>query len=296
MRQRIRMTTLVVLIVVGIIATMARANRAGMSPDPGYEAFLRSVRAGVLSAVPNSTDQRAGTGDPAMAFVASRSGAVIDRRDQMHLAKLEREYSELGTHGVRADDLAAHLTDWLLDDVLATLSPSEIEGAIEAWRGFQAVDLPESFKHGRTEVRLHFAEPPIILTPVACRQAIESLQMSDDARDAMRAELRERVTARVAERLSYLTAADPTRFRAESLSPVEALLITYSTITNDLLAGTNADLRERMWSLKYAIDKQSPTKYPEPSGRLPFGTNGYLVSSPLDCLFSRAGALIKRFE
>lgn len=286
---------LIALAVVAVVSGVAHTNRAGMSSDPGYETFLGTVRSGVLASVPASTSRRA-AGDGAHAFIAARSGAVVDDATRAHLARLDEEYVQSGAHAVTADELGARLADWLLDDVLVTLTPDEVTGAIEAWRGFDAPDLPASFKQGRTEVRLEFAEPAILLTPLEARQAVESLQTSEDARETLRAELRERVAARVVERVGYLNAADPSRFRADRLSPVEAMVIVYSAVSNDLLAGTNAELRDRMRSLKSAADRMNPTPFPTPDGRLPYGTNGYLVSTPLDCLLARARRLVDRLE
>lgn len=282
---------------VAVPRLMSPGQTAQMSSDAGYQKFLKSLRQGVLTAVP---DVKAGAGtaesDAALAFVATRSGIVLDEGARSALVSLEGEYQTRGAHSVTTDLAGAAIADWMIDDVLASLTPAEVDAAIEAGLGFKADDLPESFKQGRTEVRLNFAEPPVVLSPLQCRQVIESAQASGGARETFRAELRQIVTARVVSLVADLNAADAARFRPEALSPVEVFLVAYSAITGDALAESAPDLRTRMQELKGAIDKRFGVTYPSPQGRLAYGTNGYLASSPADIAFRRASGLFVRLK
>lgn len=287
-------TSAVTVVVLGLMLATGRIQTVRMSQDKEYELFLDSVHSGVLETVPAESTFDQEPTEAAVAFTARRSGLVLDPNARKRLGLLESEYVATGAHAMRAEEFGTILADWFLDDVLAKLSSDAIDQAIEAARGFDSADLPDSFKRGRSEVRLTIAEPEIVLSPLAARQALESLRESGDARDTFRVELRRQVTARIVERLAYLNAADSSRFRAERLSPVEVFLLAYSAISNDQLAGSDSDLKARMQALAATVEGMGSGKYPSPNGRLPFGTNGYLASSPLDVVMAHAAALFAR--
>jgi hypothetical protein len=78
----------------------------------------------------------------------------------------------------------------------------------------------------------------------------------------------------------------------EGVTPLQAVVLTYSIVTDDLLAGSQSDLQERMSRLP----KQGATKDKRPERA--FGAYGRLYSMPAGLIFNRAttGSFLTRWE
>jgi hypothetical protein len=83
--------------------------------------------------------------------------------------------------------------------------------------------------------------------------------------------------------IGFLSAALPEQFgaAAQGLTPVQALLITYSVIADDPLMDSTPNLKKRMKALQERIER-GEGHYPSPDGHFAYGVNGYLYSTPLD--------------
>lgn len=260
------------------------------------ERFLADVRAGVLAAVPEASHLAPQTSarDRARAaslFMASRAGVAILPDVERRLAAHEAAFLS-GVPGRTEEEIAQLAASWIVDDVVPTLSPNEIERAIETARGFDAPDLPESFKRGRSFVKLSFVDGEI--TPAQARSVVEELRSSEGARASIADAVATTIAPRVAECVANLRHAAPERFPENDIGPVDALLVVYAVASGDLLAGSPARLDERMLAVERGIESSLGVDYSSPVGRRPYGMNGYLVSSPAPLLLARAAALVER--
>lgn len=87
-------------------------------------------------------------------------------------------------------------------------------------------------------------------------------------------------------RVDYLSAALPEQFggAAHGLTPVQAFVVAYSVVADDLLIDSTPNLRKRMKALQERIAR-GQGHYPSPDGRFAYGVNGYLYLTPLDLTF-----------
>lgn len=288
-----------VAVIAVICAGAARRQDADTRNDPpGYDAFLDSVRAGVLKHVPASargarSGNSAAVVSAATSFIAARSGIAIAPADEARLVALETDYDNGIAPIITAEALAEALAYWAVEDVLATATPEEIDRSIESARGFDAPDLPDGFKRGRSRLHVGVGASTVWATPAQARDLIAKAREESAVRLDIVPAIRDRVTKDIAERITYLNRASSGRFDASDLSPIESMLITYSIGAGDVLAGSTSELQLRMVDVQKGLARQNGS-YPSPSGRLPYGGNGYLHASPADLFMSRLGALLAR--
>ncbi len=74
----------------------------------------------------------------------------------------------------------------------------------------------------------------------------------------------------------------------QNISPFNSMLLAYSIIADDSLAGSMDSLTREMNSI-YDWSKKQYGKYPSPDGLKAYGPNGYKYSSPTDILLDDNG-------
>jgi hypothetical protein len=126
--------------------------------------------------------------------------------------------------------------------------------------------------------------------------AREFKAMAEDFRDQCRngdKEAREGlrlvVSDEVDDRLTLFSEATPDKFggaKEKGVTPLQALLVTYSIISDDRLEGSQADL------------EKAATGLAKRTGRKAFGVNGFRFSTPVNLVFNRetTARLLDRLE
>jgi hypothetical protein len=75
---------------------------------------------------------------------------------------------------------------------------------------------------------------------------------------------------------------------SRGLSPVQAFLLSYSVVADDPLYRSKQGLEQAMkWVEQTNLKADASHRYPSPSSRLPYGSSGYLFSTPLDLIFDK---------
>jgi hypothetical protein len=90
-------------------------------------------------------------------------------------------------------------------------------------------------------------------------------------------------------RLNTLSQALPEQWGdapTRGLTPTRAFLLTYSAVSDDMLGRSMPDLQQHMKWAEGVRTKADPS-YPSSAGAVPFGTNGYLFSSPVNLLLTQ---------
>lgn len=296
----------VVTTIIAVLAVFAAwSPRPSLSANAtaeasGFESLVASVRAGVMTSVPTAplggtTEQADAACTATKSFIAQRSGIELSERAIEALSASERRFVAAEFTGTSADALVEAMTDWAVDDVLMSVTAADIETSIEAARGFDAPDLPDGFRRGRSRVVIGTGSSTVWSTQEEARAAVAAARADESLRAVLRDRLRGRVDHDVNERIRVFSSADPTRFDRDALSPVEVVLITYSIAAGDYLGGSTAEVRERMRNVQKWIAAQDG-HFPSPEGRLPYGTNGYLHSSPADVFIARIDSLLVRTD
>jgi hypothetical protein len=219
-------------------------------------------------------------------FIFSRSGVRLGGPAKDRLAELEAQTIVGARHRLTGDELSDVLSG-VAQERIAALSDAQISHAAEVLRGFDAPDLPDSFRRGRAKVKLR-ASKAGGLSPEQFVAQAKALRGADDASRAIfKGALRTAIGQEINDRLTYLHEANPDLFSPanDGLTPTQALLITYAVASDDQLADSAAHLRQRMSSIQANIAQLTGQSYPGPEGHLAYGPNGYVFSTPLDLVF-----------
>jgi hypothetical protein len=90
-------------------------------------------------------------------------------------------------------------------------------------------------------------------------------------------------------RLGILSQALPEQWeeaQSRGLTPVHAFLLSYSEASDDALYRSKQGLDTAMKWIEQ-VNLKSDSNYPASAGRLPYGSSGYLFSSPLDLILDK---------
>lgn len=256
------------------------------------ENFKAAVRDGIGTEV-----QFAGPGDDAKnvrasiesaaQFMRKRSGVDLRGQTKTRLAEMESSTLAGTSRRITPDELSEIIAATAIERVSAA-SDEEINRAAETLRGFDAPDLPDSFRRGRARVRLRSSMEGT-LTPDQFASQIRAIRDADPILKyavlkpaAIRA-----AASEVKSCTRNLSEAVPEQFgsAATGLTPLQAVITAYSIVSEDRLAYSSPNLRKRMEFLQDAITRTTGQPYARPNGHLAYGPNGYIHSSPLDLVF-----------
>jgi hypothetical protein len=227
-------------------------------------------------------------------FIYARSGVRLSEQAKGRLADLEGRTLAGEYRRLTADELSDAVGRAAVERI-ATLSDEQMAYAAECLRGFDAPDLPESVRRGRAKVRLR-ASKPGELTPSQVVDQAKAIRDADGAsRSLFLGAAKNAVAGELKGRRAFLGEALPEYFGTDDagLTPLQALLLTYSVASDDLLTDSAAGLRARMRGIQERLARASGEPYPSPEGHHAYGPNGYVFSTPLDLAFDdRSVALL----
>lgn len=292
---RARFAALVLaLLCAGSIGVSTRRTKAIQTDayTQSKEIFKAAVRDGIGTEV-----EFAGPGDDAKNVRASiesatqfmRKRAGVDLRGQAKTRLAEMEASTLAgtTRRITPDELSEIIATTAIERISGA-SDEEIDRAAETLRGFDAPDLPESFRRGRDHVRLR-SSVVSNMTPEQFIAQVKAIRSADLVIKyaVLKPIATNSAASEVNSRIRNLSDAVPEQFGAASsgLTPLQAVIITYSVVSEDRLAYSVGNLQNRIESLREAISKTIGQPYATTAGHLAYGPNGYLVSTPLDIVF-----------
>lgn len=256
------------------------------------ESFKASVRDGVGSEVQfakagdDAKNVRASV-ESAVQFMRRRSGVDLRGQTKTRLADMEASALAGASRRITPEELSEIIAATALERI-SVASDDEINRAAETLKGFDAPDLPDSFRRGRTQVRLRSS----LASGMSEEKFVSSVKAIRDANSIIKDTLLKPVATRMAANevqacARNLSEAVPEQFGNAStgLTPLQAVLIAYSVVSEDRLAYSAANLQKRMQFLQEAVTKTIGRPYPSPNGHFAYGPNGYLVSTPLDICF-----------
>lgn len=282
----------------GLYTSAVRRNKS----DDGKKVFYQRLHDGVGREV---TFTRPGDGadnvrasvNSLTRFIYARSGVRLSAQTKERLADMEARTLAGECRLLTTDELSDAVGSAAVERI-ATLTDEELNYAAECLRGFDAPDLPESVRRGHAKVRLR-ASRPGELTP---GQLVEQAKAIRDAVGASRGlflgAARNAAAAELKGRRVYLGEALPEQFGTPDagLTPLQAVLLSYSVASDDALTDSESGLRTRMREVQEHLTRRTGQPYPSPDGHRAYGPNGYLFSTPLDLAFDdrAVGLLLDR--
>jgi hypothetical protein len=268
----------------GLYTSAIRRNKDAESK----QAFHKRLRNGVgrevrLTKTGDGPDNVQAAVNSLARFIHIRSGIRLGRQTKAKLTDLEKRTLSGEYRLITVDELSDAISRTATERI-ANLSDEEINYAAECLRGFNAPDLPESFRRARNKVRLR-ASKVDELTPDQFVEQVKALRRADEAsRSIFKGATKNIIAGQIKGRKQYLGEALPEQFGTTNggITPLQALLITYSVASDDLLTDSEEDLHKRMRSLQEGITRLKGEPFPSPEGHSAYGPNGYVFSTPLD--------------
>lgn len=219
-------------------------------------------------------------------FVDYRSSINLADSNKNLLFEMESSTFSNKTRRLKSNELSEILTTVAMEK-LDALTDGQIDSMAETLRGFNAPDLPQSFKEGRNTIRYRPDEATSV-TPQVFTSQLKQLRNNSELKAIYQNSLKELISKEISKRISNLSVALPESFgsaETKGLTPSQALLISYSVASGDLLLDSQSNLNTKMEEMQKGISKVSGTKYPNFQNHKAFGANGYIFSSPTDILF-----------
>lgn len=248
-----------------------------LSPAEMKQVFHQQIRKGIGSNVQFATssasaDEINASVESIGKFIEDRSDLGMSAQTKKRLTVLEQNTLAGKSRRISEEDLTFVLAGALLERV-AALSDREIELAAKTSNG--------------QEITLR-ANGDFRLTPEQFSQQVTAFR--DQARQGSKA-IQEAVQTVIGEevndRVAVLGEAVPEQFgeaATAGVTPLQAVLIAYSAITDDNLAGSQDDLYKAMHlSPVEATGKQPNTLRPEKA----YGPKGRLFASPANLVFNK---------
>lgn len=304
---------LMLLAVAGVAALTTGAWYAsalkGKDKDAARRHFHARVRDGLGREVRMSTpganlgETRAAVNSAAH-FIGKRSGVGFSGEALSRLAEMEQR-AQAGTgRRVTVDELSNTLTSIMVEK-LSALSDEQVAGVVETLRGFNAPGLPNKFDRDFKLPATAF----VMTRPEVHEARIRAIrdQLATPSGDVFKGAAREFVRKGVESRVQILSEALPESFgntwdaeaaEAGGMTPLQALLVAYSVVSDDYLCDSEASLAQRMKAVERSLSRSLGEPYPGPEGHRAYGVNGYLFSAPLDIVLDEqaVGRLLDRVE
>jgi hypothetical protein len=238
---------------------------------------------GVIRSSVNSVDN----------FIFKRSGVKLSGATKTRLAEMEELTLSGRSRRLRMSELNQVLTDTAFER-LGTLTDEEILHVDDTLRGFNAPDLPQSYRRGMINL-------PGRLVSISTDKFVDQLKAIRDQTNTplghvIKAAGYREVQSIAHGRISALSEAVPEKFAGAwdtatdaegetGVTPLQAVLVAYSVASSDLLCDSEANLARFMKAKQDGLTRHLGEKFPSPDGHLAYGANGYLASTPLDLVF-----------
>ncbi|PYS20450.1 MAG: hypothetical protein DMF72_21195 [Acidobacteria bacterium] len=218
-------------------------------------------------------------------FIFKRSGAILHGKTKTRLARMEASTLAGNNRRISLDQLSEVLAQTAIERI-SKLSDSDINHASESLRGFDAPDLPDSFRRGRNTVKLR-ASKGSSLTPEQFVAQAKAIRSADDAsKNIFQAAAKTAIVDELGKRSRSLGDAVPERFGSSGgLTPIQVVLLAYSIVADDPLTDSEANSQNHMVEVRDGMTRITGQTYASPDGHLAYGNNGYLFSTPLDLAF-----------
>ena len=283
------------LLAAGLVAR-GTLNTHSTSVDAEFNSEVRSA----LSEIAFPAGADAAAVDTAAAnlayFFSYRAGVLVSDANEQRIRSAE-QIAQTGKR-ISKSDLVSVLTD-IASDKLRNLTDAQRDHAVETLRGFDHAGLPQSFRKGRDHVSIR-ASGEGRMTAAELASRLDSVRGESAESKLVRSLINNSIALEVESICGTLADADPGFFGDSKcdMTALQALLVAYAVVTDDLLAGNQAQLTEKMQRIRQAISDRYDINYPGPDGHSAYGVNGYIFSTPADLFLDEGtmAALISRIE
>ncbi len=253
------------------------------------EVYKQQVRNGLAEAnVPKSANPgeiEAGV-NSLSDFVYNRSGVQLSFVNKNHLRTTEQNFST-DSRKVRSKVLAQIISKIAVEQI-PQLSDAQIASITDSFRGFYAPGVPAAYAQSRNYTAMR-ASGRGRLPVEQFKKEFTDLRNGGIESRLAQSMIYVAVYDEVETKMRAITDADPQFFGPDStMTPMQAVLVTYAVVTDDGLANDQTTLNQKLQTFHQSLQQVSGHNFPSPQGHKAFGDNGYFFSSPASFLLSEA--------
>jgi hypothetical protein len=251
--------------------------------------------------------------DTLRSFIQERSGLELAPEVGDKLARMERQTQDGYSARISCDELSdtilavvverfRHSTDAEIEQAASQLANVRTSSPAPQDAGILKPAIPPKTLANQT-AKLPDATGGVVMLRADGRGIMkqsELIQEAEQYRDRMNAPaqmiaivgiVRPLVRKAFQNRLGILSQGLPEQWgdaQSRGLGPVQAFLLSYSVIADDALYRSRQGLEQAMkWVEQVNVKRDSGHSYPSSAGRLPYGSSGYLFSTPLELILDR---------
>ena len=301
--------------------SLGARNPTELSPaskEKARKLLLDGVGSQVSLASPGAGfDQVQASVDSVQAFIRGRSGLQLDPDVAARLAQMEQRTLNGGARRISCDDLSDSALAILVDR-FRNSTDAEIEKAADGLSNVKTVSQSTGARSqsassnaasGSGSKRASISDRSTQLPDTSDRIMLRAngqgvMSRRDFIDQALRYRIRMNAPAQLIailgivrpaarqvfrNRLAVLSQALPEQWaagQAQGLTPVQAFILTYSVAADDPLYRSKPGLDTAMQWVE-GVNRRTDSGYPTSLGRLPYGSNGYLFSSPLNLILDK---------
>jgi hypothetical protein len=281
---------LVVGILWGVAALVAVVRFNAIQGETLTEEYKQKVNQALAEiSFPTSLNQNAidNATENLSSFMYYRSGIQLSQSNKDLLRTTELNF---WSNNKRVDPatLTSILADLVYEQV-PQLSNTQITEITEGFRGFNAPGLPASFQENRNFVTLRASGRGQMSTSGFSTE-LTALRDGGIGTKTAQTMVYVAVDAEVNRKTKMILDASPNFFGGVEMrmTPLQAVLVAYSIVTDDQLLYNQSELQQRMQNMQTGIQQAIGQSYPSPSGYRAYGGNGYIFSSPAQTILTDA--------
>lgn len=210
-------------------------------------------------------------------FIRQRSGLEVSENVKERLASLETEHLAGNRSAISPANLVDALTDTAVER-LSKISSAEVDQAAAVLSQKDGEIILRSNGRGHTS------------SAEFVKQAKLAREMSRQGDSRFRDAIHKEIEGVVTERVKTYSQALPEQFgeaETNGVTPLQAVLITYSVVSDDLLAGSKDTLKNKVEKTSRA-QKNLGLVQPDSKSTKAYGKNGTIFAAPVDLVLDEA--------
>lgn len=256
--------------------------------DEEYHQNIRNALAEINLPTANNPSEINAVADNLANFMRYRSGVQLSQANKDLLRELEGK-SWQQSKKINRGYLTRILSDAAVEKII-NATDADIEYVAKILSGFDAPDLPDSFKRGNKHVQMRHSGASYVEQEDFIEQA-KVLRDTIKSNKIVQSFVVSAIDREIEQRINLLAIASPQDFgnSRTDLTPAQAVLITYTVVTDDVPQQNQKALQQLMENIQKGIMRINKGQhYPSPQGYRAFGANGYLFSTPANLLLDDA--------
>lgn len=288
----------ILAVVVGFL-TLKTGVSSGTTLSEQHKEQVRSAITEIGLPTVNNSEVINSASENLANFIYYRSGVQLSQTNK-NLLKTNEQASWNQSKLLTKEQLTQILTE-IATDKLKNLTETQLSGATETLRGFNAPDLPTSFQQGRSWVKLR-ASGAGTMTPSEFTAQVNYIRnpLQVESR-VVQSLIKSNIKLEVDKTVKVLNDSQPGFFKNSNfdLTPMQAVLISYAIVADDALRSNQTQISQRMQNIYQGITQSNNGQsYANPQGHRAYGVNGYIYSSPVDLLMDEVavGSLITKIQ